>query len=329
MTDSEDAEQTADEGAEQTDWAEVTARAWALGTGAALGLPLGPPGFVGGAIAGALLEPLALKLLQYLSGDAKRRSGEALSAACGASGVSAEETLSRMFSDEKFRLLAGTAMIAAAHTAWEDKVRTIGRSLATGLLASDEAEVDAEQMILSAIADMEAPHVALLDLFVACRPPIYSGEPGIVRLEIPEYSHSRSFNGEWDAHERKWARRIILEYRPRLAPVFPSLVGTLQRHGLAFFEDNSDREIKQLQKAVEQEAARRDQERRGGGTGSTPRRSSTAFNVRTVPGTWEPTELGEQVWLRFHEAGTNIPDVWLQPATDPQAPESDPGTGGA
>jgi hypothetical protein len=327
MTDSEDAEQSANEEAEQTDWVEVAAKAWAAGTGTALGLALGPVGSVGGAIAGVFLEPFALKLLQYLNGDAKRRSGEALSAACEASGLSTEQTLSRMFSDEKFRLLSGTAMIAAAHTAWEDKLRTIGRSLASGLLASDEAEIDEEQMILSAIADMEAPHVALLDLFVAYRPPMYSGEPDVVRLEIPEYSYSRSLNGTWDALDRKWEKRIVLHYRPRLASVFPSLVGTLERHGLALFEDNSDREIKQLQKAVEQEAARRDQEGRGGSF--PPRRSTGAFKVRNVPGTWEPTELGELVWRRFHQAGTNIPDVWLQSAADPQAPESDPGTGGA
>lgn len=326
MMDSEDAEQTADEDAERTDWAEVAAKAWATGTGAALGLPLGPAGLVGGAIVGALLEPVALKLLQYLSTDAKHRSGEALSAACEASGLSAEDTLSRMFSTEKFRLLTGTAIIAAAHTAWEDKVRTLGRSLGSGLLASDDAEVDTEQMIISAISDMEAPHVALLDLFVAHRPSIYSGERDTVRLDIPEYSHSRTFNGEWSVHERKWENRIILHYRPRLAPVFSSLVGTLQRHGLVLFEDNSDREIKQLEQAVEQEAVRRDQERRGGGT--PPRRSSRAFKVNPVPGTWEPTELGEQVWLRFHQAGSNIPDVWLQSATGPQMAESRRGTHG-
>jgi hypothetical protein len=319
MTDSEDAEQI-DEGAEQTDWAAVAARAWATGTGAALGLPLGPAGVVGGAIAGALLEPVAYNVLQYLSADAKRHSGEALSAACEASGLSAEDTLSRMFSSEKFRLLAGTAIVAAAHTTWEDKVRTLGRSLASGLLASDDAEIDTEQMIISAIADIEAPHVALLDLFVAHHPPSLAEEREPARLDIPEYSHSRRFDGGWSVNERKWENRAILFYRPRLAPVFPSLVGTLQRHGLTLFEDNSDREIKQLEEAVEKEAVRRDQERRIRGT--PPRRSSTAFKVKTVPGTWEPTELGEQVWLRFHQAGTNIPDVWLAPTAETQVPES-------
>ena len=72
MTDSEDAEQL-DEDAEQSDWIEVAAKAWAAGTGAALGLPFGPAGALGGAIAGTLLEPVARNLLQYLSADAKRR----------------------------------------------------------------------------------------------------------------------------------------------------------------------------------------------------------------------------------------------------------------
>jgi hypothetical protein len=26
--------------------------------------------------------------------------------------------------------------------------------------------------------------------------------------------------------------------------------------------------------------------------------------------TWSPTELGEQVYLRFRAAGTNLPDIW-------------------
>jgi hypothetical protein len=300
MADDADSEQT-------DDWAALAAKVWAAGTGAALGLPFGPPGAIGGAALGALLEPVARNLLKYLSGDARRRSGEVLSAACEASEFSTEDTLARMFSDEKSRLLAGTAIVAAAHTAWEDKVRTLGSSLASGLLASDDAEVDIEQMIMLAIADLEAPQLALLDLLVAWRPPLTVGERDPVRLDIPEYSHSRLRDRGWSVNERKWQNQLIRLYRPRLAPVLSSLVGSLQRHGLALFEDNSDREIEQLKEAVENEATRRDQEQR---SGRRQRRSMTAFKVEPVPGTWEPTELGEQVWLRFRDAGAKVPDVW-------------------
>jgi hypothetical protein len=224
-----------------------------------------------------------------------------------------------MFSDEQHRLLSGTAVVAAVHTAWEDKIRTLGRSLASGLLASDDAEISTEQLIMSAIADMEAPHLALLDLLVAWRLPQVMGEPAPVKLDIPEDSHLARFGGTWNVGVRKWPVPAIQTHRPKLFPVFPSLIGTLQRHGLALFEDNSDKEISQLVKASESEANRRDQAQQ---SGKRQRRPITAFRVNPVPGTWEPTELGEQVWLRFHEAGANVPEVWLLPDNS----QADPGT---
>jgi hypothetical protein len=290
MADPEDAEQT-DEDAEQTDWDEVAARAWAVGTGAALGLPFGPLGVVGGAIAGALLEPVALNLLRFLSADAQRRSGEALSAACEASGLSAEDTLSRMFSDEKFRLLAGTAMVAAAHTTLEDKVRTLGRSLASGLLASDDAAIDIEQMIMLALADLEAPQLALLDLLVAWRPPQTGDETSPIRLDIPEHSHSQPSGREWSVNQRKWYVHAIQTYRPRLTPVFSSLVGTLERHGLVTYESN-----------VDDSSAIRDE----------------SYDPELQRPYVEPTELGEHVWLRFYRAGMNLPHVWVASPPSPK-----------
>ncbi|HEV2260007.1 MAG TPA: hypothetical protein VGS06_43415 [Streptosporangiaceae bacterium] len=32
--------------------------------------------------------------------------------------------------------------------------------------------------------------------------------------------------------------------------------------------------------------------------------------------TWSPTELGQQVFLRFLDAGTNVPDEWTADPTD-------------
>ena len=55
--------------------------------------------------------------------------------------------------------LTGFALSAATRTVWEDKVRTLGRSLASGLLAEDNAEIDTEQMIIAAITDIEGPQL--------------------------------------------------------------------------------------------------------------------------------------------------------------------------
>ena len=55
------------------------------------------------------------------------------------------------------------ALSAATRTAWEDKLRTLGRSLESGLLAEDNAKVDTEQMIIAAITDIEGPQLAMLE----------------------------------------------------------------------------------------------------------------------------------------------------------------------
>jgi hypothetical protein len=216
-----------------------------------------------------------------------------------------------MFSDEKFRLLAGTAMVAAAYTTWEDKVRTLGRSLASGVLASDDAEVDIEQLIMSAIADIEGPHLALLDLLVAWRPPMTADENVALRLNVPEYTKSMRADHLWDVGWRRWSLAEIRAHRPRLGPVFTGLIGTLQRHGLAVFQTNSDVAMQRLERAIEEDLDRIEQERL---TGVPQRRSFMGLHVGPIAGVWEPTELGELVWLRFHAAGANVPDVWLTAA---------------
>lgn len=295
--------------AEQPDWAEAIAKALAVGAGAAAGLPLGPPGLVGGAVAGALLEPVVVQLLQRVGIDGKRRSGEALAAAFEATGLPLKETLSRMSSDEQFRLLTGTAIIAAAHTAWEEKVQTLGRSLASGLIAVDEPEINVEELIMSAIADIEGPHLALLDLLVSWRPPRTSGEVDPVPLDISGYSYSRRHDRAWDVGWRKWYLEEIRQHRPRLAKVFTGLIGTPQRHGLAAYETNASDVIKKLSYTFQKDVNRLEQQQR---TGRRRSRPAAAGIVQPVTGTWEPTEFGEEVWLRFRAAGAKVPDVWAR-----------------
>jgi hypothetical protein len=268
------------------------AQALAAGLGALAGLPLGPAGSVVGAALGPLLVPVAEEIFREVGMDGRRRSGEALAAACEASGLSAEETVRRALGNEKSRLLSATAIVAATHTAWEDKVRTLGRSLASGLLAADDAEVDSEQLIMAAIADMEGPHLALLDLLVAWRPPQLEEGTNPIRLDIHENPHSRPFDGVWPVGPwivgpRTWFVHAIQDCRPRLTPVFHGLVGTLQRHGLAIYESN-----------VDSSSSIRDE----------------SYNPDMQRPYVEPTELGEDVWRRFYRAGANVPDVWTVPA---------------
>jgi hypothetical protein len=235
-----------------------------------------------------MLVPVAEQVLREVGMDGRRRSGEALAAACEASGLSAEDTVRRALSNDKSRLLSATAIVAATHTAWEDKVRTLGRSLASGLLAADDAEVDSEQMIMAAIADMEAPHLALLDLLVAWYPIELAEETQTIRFDIRELPwYSKPFSITWSVGPRKWYVPAIKDCRPRLAPVFHGLVGTLERHGLAVYESNVDNsESLRLQ----------------------------SYNPHKQRPYAVPTMLGEHVWLRFYKAGANVPDVWTAPA---------------
>jgi hypothetical protein len=298
------------------------AQALAAGVGALAALPFGPFGSVVGAALGPLLVPVAGEIFRELGMDGRRRSGEALAATCEASGLSTEETVSRALSNEKSRLLSATAIVAAIHTTWEDKVRTLGRSLASGLLAADDAEVDSEQLIMSAIADLEGPHLALLDLLVSWHPPQSFGDIGPERVDISAESSA----DEWGVRQRRWTTDEIATYRPRLTPVLSGLLGTLQRHGLALFESNAEASLQRLGGVLREEQQRQDALKQSGRpTATTIRRSIPG----PLPPVWTPTRLGELVWLRFHDAGANAPDVWTQPLAHPQAGESGPTTDGA
>ena len=71
---------------------------------------------------------------------------------------------------ERTRLLAIPAVDGAIKTAWPPRVVAIGRALAAGLIATDDAMIDVQQMALGAMADMDAMHVSLLELLVCWEP---------------------------------------------------------------------------------------------------------------------------------------------------------------
>lgn len=199
-------------------------------------------------------------------------------------------------------------------------MRTLGGSLAAGLLAEDDATIDTEQMIIAAIADIEGPHLAMLELLVAWRPGRGFAEPLIYGpLDLPKDSHDRPFDDSWNAAGRDWPRELIAHARPNLDPLAPSLLGTLQRHGLVVQNQNTDETIEQLQRKLES-AFRElyEHSRDGGGYRPTGAPKLSAARDVTQEPTWSPTELGEQVYLRFLDAGTNVPDEWAAGPADQQ-----------
>jgi len=201
----------------------------AAAAGALIGSIAGP----GGSVAGAWLGPKLKRWVRVrgiwaeLSETARQRQTDVLFWAIR-KGVPVDEMEARIKASGKTELLAGLALDAAWQTAWEDKVRTLGGFLAAGLLAEDDATIDTEQMIIAAIADIEAPQLAMLDLLVAWRPGRSTAEPLISGpLDLPKDSHDRPFDDNWDVAWREWPRELIALARPSVAPIAPSLLVVL------------------------------------------------------------------------------------------------------
>jgi len=253
-----------------------------------------------------MLEPLVRGIWAELSESARQRQTDVLFWAIRA-GIPVDELEERISASKQTQLLAGFALSAATRTAWEDKLRTLGRSLASGLLTDDKAKIDTEQMIIAAITDIEGPQLALLEFLVCWEPGRYAGSPPIDGpLDVPQYSYG--WGDIWRADGRMWTVRDIAYARPSLAPITPSLLGTLQRHGLVVENDNASEAIERYSKAFEKQLGNQFSRADKFRPTAVPRVPSPG---RLVPQlSWSPTELGEQVFLRFRDAGTNLDDVW-------------------
>lgn len=79
-----------------------------------------------------------------------------------ASGRSFEELLDSSSHSERHSDLAEEILGEASSTSQVWKMQALGRALASGLLADDDAALDEVQMLLSALKDLESPHVRVL-----------------------------------------------------------------------------------------------------------------------------------------------------------------------
>jgi hypothetical protein len=295
-------------------------RAVAAAAGAAFGgVAAGPLGAAAGAGLGPLLEPLVKGIWAELSASARQRQTDVLFWAIR-TGIPVDELEDRINASNRTQLLTAFALNAATRTAWEDKLRTLGRSLAYGLLTDDNAKIDTEQMIIAAITDIEGPQLALLEFLVCWEPGQYAGSPPIDGpLDIPEYSYEWSYDGSWLVKNREWGNKQIAYARPNLAPLAPSLLGTLQRHGLVVQNDNTGDAIERYSKEFEKKLGEQYRQQTRDGV-FRPRGVPQLVNpAKLAPEpTWSPTELGEQVFLRFRVAGTELPDVWASGPAEQQ-----------
>jgi|ERR1022692_3295604 hypothetical protein len=183
--------------------------ALATAGGAALGAGLGGPGgAVIGAFAGPYLELLLRRSFAEFGADAQERVRQMMASARDAAECTEAELEERLLETEQTRLLNVNAILAAADTAWPPKVVALGRVLAAGLIAEDEADIDLQQSALAAMAELERPHVTLLDLLVRYEPQavVGTGWKAVSHL-IPSYqSRYVAGGGElfWSVGRRSW-----------------------------------------------------------------------------------------------------------------------------
>jgi hypothetical protein len=171
------------------------------------------------------MAPYLLAVVDRVRGEwqtDQRRNIEAMAeAAADAAGWSAGELGDQMGRSPRTRLLTATAAEGAAKTAWPPKVLALGKVLADGLIADDDAVVDHAGFALTAMTALERPHLVLLDLLANVGPPrMYdrrSYEP------VMEEGSDRVYG---------WGELELLAERPQLRPVLRSVVAMLETHAL-------------------------------------------------------------------------------------------------
>lgn len=103
--------------------------------------------------------------MKYLHAFRQRRSRNAeemVAAASDESGLAPETLLETIVTDDRLTLLFSMAIDAALRTNAERKIRALGKAVARGTLAGDDAKIDEEQLVVSTLADLEAPHIRIL-----------------------------------------------------------------------------------------------------------------------------------------------------------------------
>lgn len=286
---------------------ELLPRVVADAAAAVIGLPLGPAGSLVTAVTTPLLEAMAHWAWDLISEDRKRRVYEMLAGAWQATGLDATRFARRIGADERTRLITATAVSGAATTTWPPRVAAIGRLLADGLIAEDEAEIDLQSLTLSAMVEMERPHVVLLHLLVNFTPAERQGR--IVVQPYPDLDiHSR-----WGIGLPRWSMFQMAAVREQLRPVLTGLIATLVRHGLAVEFQDTAMALNVIVKGFQQRAQQQAATVKAGSRVTADSLQHHSPEMPPIERTWSPTDLGRRALAYYVEAGEA---AWEQPGTD-------------
>jgi hypothetical protein len=141
-----------------------------------------------------------------------QRALEALQAGADFKGSTPEDILRAAQSDAARIELVAQALAAASTATTDAKVRALGRALASGALSSDEALVDQEVHVISALARLEPAHVRALELLSETRIPQVNGVL-------------------YRSRDLAWPVLAIAQKYPSAAAVLPALLATLSSVG--------------------------------------------------------------------------------------------------
>lgn len=188
------------------------------------------------------IEPWVRRVGDELSKDGRRRQALMLAEGADSVGLEVEALAESAGRTEGTRLLAGFALDAAQRTTYEAKVRALGRALAAGVTA-DDTKIDEQTLIVSALADLEVPHVVVLDLLVNRSPQRVDVRDLFQPLQSALASR-RDLGAPWTIPQLAHAREGI-------GPAIDALLGPLMRHGLAIEDMRMDLVLRRYHEAAQ------------------------------------------------------------------------------
>jgi hypothetical protein len=189
----------------------LTAQVVAGGVVAVATATMGPPG----AVAGAVLTPVVADLYSKAAAEWRSQSAEKADAVLADAAAAGQRTVAELFEeigeDEDKLLLLAQAVEAAMRTRNQAKVRALGGALASGALAEDRARVDAAQLRVNILRELEAPHFRVLALIAE------------------KSSHTM---GVWRGRQESELHQLIAgDEGPRTAGVLQPILRVLDRNG--------------------------------------------------------------------------------------------------
>jgi hypothetical protein len=257
-------------------WERIAAVAAGGAGSAAAGLWLGPEAsLLAGPLAAEAMEAALERTRTLRQRNASLMLEEAARIAA-TSDVSAVDLLEGLTSDPARMQLFAAALDAAARAIADAKLRMLGQALANGSLAQDDAQLNLELLIVRALADIEAPHLRVLDrMYPRQKKDRYWD------AQTPVEGNARAFSLEELYGNTRTAQISGWTGFPELGEGLDSVLATLRAHGL--LEEGTSNVAEWIRKRERSEV-------------------TSPFDAPAPPGL-KITALGCRVFERFLDAG--------------------------